>query len=50
MGDFSTTLRSVTQGRGTFSLEFARYEEAPANVAEKVIADAKKLQEEEEEK
>ena len=50
MGDFSTTLRSVTQGRGTFSLEFARYEEAPANVAEKVIAEAKKLQEEEEEK
>ena len=41
MGDFSTTLRSVTAGRGYFSLEFARYEEAPAAVAQKVIEDAK---------
>ena len=40
MGDFSTTLRSVTAGRGHFSLEFARYEEAPMNVAQKVIEDA----------
>ena len=38
MGDFSTMLRSVTQGRGSFSLKFERYEEAPANVAQKVIA------------
>ena len=42
MGDFSTTLRSVTAGRGYFSLEFARYEDAPMNVAQKVIEDAKK--------
>ncbi len=41
MGDFATVLRSVTQGRGYYFLEFARYEDAPANVAEKVIADAK---------
>ena len=40
MGDFSTILRSVTAGRGYFSLEFARYEEAPANVAQKVIEEA----------
>ena len=40
MGDFSTTLRSVTAGRGWFTLEFARYEEAPAAVAEKVIEEA----------
>ena len=40
MGDFSTTLRSVTAGRGYFSLEFARYEEAPANVAQKVIEES----------
>lgn len=46
MADFSTVLRSVTAGRGWFSLEFARYEDAPANIAEKVIADAKKAQEE----
>ncbi|MCL2023603.1 MAG: elongation factor G [Oscillospiraceae bacterium] len=41
MGDFSTILRSVTAGRGSFSLEFTRYEDAPANVAAKVIEDAK---------
>lgn len=46
MGDFSTVLRSVTQGRGHFSMEFARYEEAPGNIAQKVIEDAKKAQEE----
>jgi len=40
MGDFSTVLRSVTAGRGYFSLEFARYEEAPQNVADKVIAES----------
>ena len=45
MGDFATTLRSVTHGRGHFSLEFTRYEEAPANVAEKVIEDAKAQEE-----
>ncbi len=47
MGDFSTVLRSVTQGRGYFDFTFARYEEAPANVAEKVIADSKAKEEEE---
>ena len=40
MGDFSTTLRSVTAGRGHFSLEFARYEKAPQDVAQKVIAES----------
>lgn len=38
MGDFSTVLRSITQGRGQFSMTFERYEEAPAPVAQKVIA------------
>lgn len=41
MGDFATVLRSVTHGKGNFSIEFSRYEDAPANVAEKVIADSK---------
>lgn len=41
MGDFSTMLRSVTAGRGYFTLNFARYEDAPANVAQKVIEEAK---------
>ncbi|NLB35812.1 MAG: elongation factor G [Clostridiales bacterium] len=41
MGDFSTVLRSVTAGGGSFSIEFARYEDAPAAVAQKVIEQAK---------
>ncbi len=40
MGDFATTLRSVTAGRGYFTLEFARYERAPQDVAAKVIAES----------
>ena len=39
MGDFSTVLRSVTAGRGSYTLEFARYEQAPQTVADKVIAE-----------
>ena len=39
MGDFTTVLRSITAGRGSYSLEFARYEQAPQAVADKVIAD-----------
>lgn len=41
MHDFSTFLRQSTQGRGSFTFEFERYEEAPANVAQKVIEEAK---------
>ncbi len=41
MHDFSTFIRQSTQGRGSFSFEFERYEEAPANVAQKVIEQAK---------
>lgn len=41
MNNFSTVLRSVTAGRGYYTFEFARYEDAPAAVAEKVIAEAK---------
>ncbi|MCL2508605.1 MAG: elongation factor G [Oscillospiraceae bacterium] len=47
MGDFATVLRSVTAGRGHFALEFTRYEDAPANIAQKVIEDAKAEKEEE---
>ena len=38
---YATELRSMTQGRGKYSLVFDRYEPAPQNVAEKVIAEAK---------
>ena len=41
MGDFAIVLRSITAGRGHFTLEFARYQDAPAQVAQKVIEDAK---------
>lgn len=41
MGNFSTILRSVTAGKGYFTFEFTRYEEAPKNVADKVIAEYK---------
>jgi elongation factor G len=39
---YSTDLRSITQGRGTFSMEFSHYEEVPAHVAQQVIAEHKK--------
>lgn len=41
MGDFSTAMRSITQGRSTFTLTFERYEEAPPMIAQKVIEEAK---------
>ena len=41
MHDFSTYVRQVTQGRGNFTFDFVRYEEAPSNVAQKVIEAAK---------
>ena len=41
MSNFSTVLRSVTAGRGHYTFEFTRYEDAPANITEKVIAESK---------
>ena len=41
MFGYSTDLRSATQGRATYSMEFKKYAEAPTHVAEKVIADRK---------
>jgi elongation factor G len=37
---YSTDLRSITQGRGYYTVEFSHYEEVPAHVAQKVIAEA----------
>ena len=42
MFKYSTDLRSMSQGRGSFEFEFVRYDPAPQNVAEKVIAEAAK--------
>lgn len=46
MSDFATYIRQVTQGRGSFTFTFERYEDAPANVAQKVIERAKQEAEE----
>ncbi len=40
MFGYATDLRSMTQGRATYSMEFAKYAETPANVAEAVIKKA----------
>ncbi|MGE0081155.1 MAG: elongation factor G [Thiohalomonadaceae bacterium] len=40
MFGYSTTLRSLSQGRATYSMEFKKYNEAPASVAEAVIKKA----------
>ena len=38
MFGYSTDLRSATQGRATYTMEFAKYMEAPRNVAEEIIS------------
>ncbi|MBP3705637.1 MAG: elongation factor G [Clostridia bacterium] len=41
MSDFSTAMRSITQGTAVFELEFARYEDVPSNIAQKIIETSK---------
>ncbi len=43
---YAQDLRSVSQGRGTYSLEFDHYDQVPANLEPKVIEDAKRAKEE----
>jgi len=38
MFGYATDLRSMTQGRATYTMQFARYEEAPAAIAEEIMA------------
>ena len=38
MFGYSTSLRSMTQGRATYTMEFKQYAEAPRNVAEAIVA------------
>ena len=40
MFGYATDLRSATQGRATYSMEFQKYNEAPANIADAVIKKA----------
>jgi len=43
---YAVDLESITAGRGAFTIAFSHYEEVPANLAEKIIADAKVADEE----
>ncbi|MCC8078625.1 MAG: elongation factor G [Oscillospiraceae bacterium] len=43
MSSYTIDLRSMTQGRGSFTCNFLRYEEAPGNVQQKVIEEAKAM-------
>ena len=45
MSSYTIDLRSMTQGAGSFTCKFVRYEEAPGNVQQKVIEEAKALAE-----
>jgi elongation factor G len=38
MFGYATQMRSNTQGRATFSMHFARYEEVPRSVSDEIIA------------
>ena len=40
---YSTDLRSMTQGQGTFTMEFARYKRLPKTLEEELIAERKKM-------
>ena len=47
MLSYGTTLTSITQGRGSFRMEMDHYEVVPALLAEKVLANAKRPNQEE---
>lgn len=47
MYKYPVDLRSMTQGRGEFTMAYSHYEEVPANIAEKIIEEAKREREEE---
>ncbi len=40
MATFSTAMRQITQGRGSFESEFARYERCPEHIAQKIISES----------
>ena len=42
---YGSTLRSLTQGRGSFHMEYSHYEEVPKQLQEKIIAESKKAKE-----
>ena len=44
MTDYVIALRAMTQGRGRFDFDFIRYDEVPASLTDKIIAEAKQLE------
>lgn len=46
MLQYATDLRSITQGRGSFTMELARYEEVPANIQQELTSKQKKTESE----
>ncbi len=46
MLNYSAEIRSITGGRGTYTMKFSCYEEVPAHIAQRIIEDAKKKKEE----
>ena len=44
MFSYPTELRSMTQGRGSYTMEFVRYEETSKDVMDKIIADSQNEQ------
>jgi elongation factor G len=46
---YATTLKSITGDRGSYTMEFSHYDEIPAHIQQKIIAQAKTTKEEKEE-
>jgi len=46
MSNYTNELRSITSGKGTYSMEFSHYEEVPSHIAAKIIEQRKKEKEE----
>ena len=38
MFGYATEMRSMTQGRATYTMQFARYEEVPTSISEEIMA------------
>ena len=42
MLDYARSLRAMTQGRSSFTMEFSHYEDVPRQIQDKIIAESKK--------